>query len=186
MAGFNMVKTQSQGGTTGIVSTFAVAAAHLRLIAPGDVVVLQGTADAEGISEVDTETPGVISTFLTGIVDSVDVQIEGENLTETGLPATTAGKLKVRVDQFALYEVDTDTPLVIAQVGLNAAYNATAATKSGGLTISNMTLDAATAAATQTLPFRIVALLEDTAGVLGNRALVRVNATTASDGAAGV
>ena len=183
MAGFKYSKSQAGGGTTGIVSTFAVDAAHSTLLSPGDVVVLTGTSNATGISEVDT---GNATTKNTGIIESVDFGIAGETLTETGLPALTAGTLKVRVDQFALYEADADATVSAAQVGLNVGINVTTATKSGGLTVSNMNVDTATAAGTQTLPFRIVALLEDSAGVLGNRVLVRVNATTSSDGAVGV
>lgn len=183
MAGFKYVKSQAGGGTTGIVSTFAVDAAHSTLLAPGDVVVITGTADSNGVSEVDT---GTATTKNTGIIESVDFQLSGETLTETGLPASTAGTVKVRVDQYALYEVEADATVTAAQVGLNVGINATAASKSGGLTVSNMTIDTATAATTQTLPYRIVALLEDDAGVLGNKVLVRPNATTASDGAAGI
>lgn len=183
MAGFNYVKSQSGGGTTGNVFTFGVDAAHATLLAPGDVVVITGDAGTTGVSEVDT---GNAATANTGILESVDFQLSGESLTETGLPATTAGTVKVRVDQFALYEADADATVTVAQVGLNVGINVTTATKLGGLTVSNMNVDTATAAATQTLPFRIVALLEDAAGVLGNRVLIRPNATTASDGAAGI
>ena len=166
-----------------MVQTYAVDAAHSTLLAPGDVVVITGTSDSDGVSEVDT---GNATTANTGIIDSVDFQLSGETLTETGLPASTAGTVKVIIDQYALYEVDSDATLAADDVGLNIGINTTTATKSGGLTISNMNLDAATKAGTQTLPYRIVALLEDDDGVLGNRALVRPNATTASDGAAGV
>lgn len=183
MAGFKYRKSQAGGGTTGNVYTFAVDAAHATLLAPGDVVVITGDGDANGVSEVDAAAAGAA---FTGVIESVDLQLAGESLTETGLPASTAGTVKVRVDQYALYEVDSDATLVAADVGLNADINATAATKSGGLTVSNMNIDAATKATTATLQWRIVALLEDDDGVLGNRALVRPNNTTASDGAAGV
>ena len=183
MAGFKYRKSQSGGGTTGILSTFAVDALHATLLAPGDAVVITGDGDANGVSEVDT---GNAATLNTGVIESVDIQLVGESLTETGLPALTAGTVKVRVDQFALYEIDADATYNAASVGLNTAINITTATKSGGLTVSNMTADFATVAVTQTLPYRVVALLEDDAGVLGNRVLVRPNATTASDGAVGI
>lgn len=184
MAGFKYVKSQGGGGTTGIVVTFGVDAAHSTLLAKGDVVVITGDGTATtGISEVDT---GNATTKNTGVIISVDFNLSGESLTETGLLASTAGTVKVCVDQFALYEADSDATLVLADVGLNVGINVTTATKSGGLTVSNMNIDAATVATTQGLPFRIVQLLEDDAGVLGNRALVRVNSTTASDGGVGV
>ncbi len=119
-------------------------------------------------------------------IASVDFTLAGEQLTETGLLASTAGTVKVNIDQFATYEIDADATYNAASVGLNTGINVTTATKSGSLTISNMTADFATGATTQTLPYRVVALLEDSAGVLGNRVRVRPNATTASDGAAGI
>ena len=183
MAGFKYRKTQGGGGTTGVLSTYAVDAAHATLLAPGDAVVITGDANANGVSEVDT---GNATTANTGVIESVDFTLAGENLSGTGLLASTAGTVKVRVDQFALYEIDADATAVVANVGLNVSINVTTATKSGGLTVSNMTADMATVATTITLPYRIVALLEDSAGVLGNRLLVRPNATTASSGAVGI
>lgn len=183
MAGFFFSKKQGASETAGMVQTFSVDAAHATLLAPGDAVVITGDGDANGVSEVDTAPA---TTAGTGTIASVDFTLAGEQLTETGLLASTAGTVKVYTDQFATFEVDSDATLTVADVGLNVGINATAATKSGGLTISNMNIDAATAATTQTLPWRIVALLEDSAGVLGNRALVRPNATTASDGTAGI
>lgn len=183
MAGFNYRKSQSGGGTTGNVSTFAVDAAHATLLSPGDAVLITGNADANGVSEVDT---GVEATANTGVIESVDVLIAGEQLSETGLPASTAGTVKVRIDQFALYEIDADTTYNSASVGLNTEINNTTATKQGGLTVSNMTAKFASVATTQALPYRVVALLEDGNGVLGNRVLLRPNASTASDGAAGI
>jgi len=183
MAGFKYRKSQGGGGTTGNVFTFAVDAGHVTLLAPGDAVLITGDGDANGVSEVDT---GAATTANTGIIESVDLTLAGEALTETGLLALTAGTVKVRVDQFALYEIDADATYNAASVGLNTGINITTATKSGGLTVSNMTADFATVATTVTLPFRVVALLEDAAGVLGNRVLVRPNATTASTGAPGI
>ena len=183
MAGFKYRKSQSGGGTTGNLSTFAVDAAHATLLAPGDAVIITGDGDVNGVSEVDT---GAATTANTGVIESVDIQLSGESLTETGLPATTAGTVKVRVDQFALYEIDADATYNAASVGSNTGINVTTATKSGGLTVSNMTADFATVATTITLPYRVVALLKDDAGVLGNRVLLRPNASTASDGAAGI
>lgn len=184
MAGFKYVRSQAGGGTTGNVYTFAVDATHASRLGVGDVVVITGDADANGVQEVDA---GNATTANTGVIESIDFGLAGETLTDaTGLAASTAGTVKVRVDQYALYEVDSDATATAAQVGLNVGINTTAATQSGGLTVSNMNVDIATAATTITLPFRIVALLEDEAGTLGAKVLVRPNATTASDGAVGI
>jgi hypothetical protein len=184
MSGFTAVKKQGAGQTAGMVQTYAVDAAHSTLLAPGDAIVITGDSDTNGVGEVDT---GNATTANTGVIVAVDYQLAGESLTETGLPATTAGTLKVNMDPLQNYEIEADATVAAAAVGLNVGINVTTATKTGGLTVSNMTVDTATAAGTQTLPYRIVALLEGvTSGVLGDRVLVRPNASTYSDGAAGV
>lgn len=185
MSGFHVANTESNGDYTGKQKTFAVAAAHTTLLAIGDVVKITGTADANGRQSVDT---GATTTANTGVLMSVDFILEGEQLSETGLPALTAGTVKVNVDQGLVYEAEVaNGPLLVADVGLNVPTVVTTATKSGGLTVSNMTVNATGKATTQTLPWRVVGLLDgETSGVLGDRALVRPNATTFSDGAAGI
>ena len=72
-------------------------------------------------------------------------------------------------------------------VVLNADAYVTAATKAGGLTISNMALDSTTKATTATLQFRIVGLVPNDDGVIdGLKARVRFNNTTLRAGTAGV
>lgn len=188
MSGFTAVKNQGNSGSEGNVQTYAVAVIHSTLLAPGDAVVLTGTANPDsGIAGVDT---GNTVTANTGVIVSVDFQLEGENLTETGLPASTAGTMKVDVDPLQLYEIETDATLSITDVGSGVGINVTTATKSGGLTVSNMTLDSATAATgagSNLLPYTIIALRPGaTSEVLGDRALVRPNASTYKPGALGV
>ena len=184
--GFQLSRTQSQGDVTGKQFTYDVEDTHSTLLAPGDVMRITGTATAapSGRPQIDSATA---TQSITGVLFSVDPNFAGEALSETGLLASTFGTVKVDVDPHALYEVDVSNgPLVVANVGLNADLVAAAATKTGGLSISNMTINATGVAATQTLPFRIVALLTSDAGVFGDRALVRINNSTLSDGATGV
>lgn len=183
MSGFTLSNNQNDADYTGKLQTYGVADTHATLLAPGDVVVITGTSNAEGVGEVDAAAAGAA---ITGVVSSFKPLFTNENLTETGLPALTEGEARVHIDPNLMFEADASATLLAADVGLNIDILATAATKSGGLTLSNMELDSTTKAATQTLQFRIVALLEDEAGILGNRALVRFNNTTLSDGAAGV
>ena len=84
-------RTQGQGDYTGKLETYSVDAAHLRIIAPGDVVELTGTADTVGKAGADNSADGAIATQALGIVAAVTPQFVGENLSTTTLPATTAG-----------------------------------------------------------------------------------------------
>jgi hypothetical protein len=185
MAGFEVSKAQGATGMDGIIQTYSVDAAHATILAPGDAVVVTGDADTDGQSEVDT---GNAATANTGVIVSVDYTLSGEQLSNGGgLAASTAGTVKVQIDPQMLYEIETDATLTVADIDLNVGINVTAATTAGGLTTSNMTADSGTVAVTQTLPYRIVRLLEGkTSGVLGDRVLVRPNATTQADGALGI
>ena len=182
--GFKFLKTQSQGDVTGKNTTFGVAAAHATALVSGDVIRVTGTSNADGNPEADAATA---TQSVTGIMSAADPVFDTEALSNASLAASTAGTIKVNPDPHALYEVDVaNGPLVVTDVELNADIVATAATTTGGITTSNMTINATGVATTQTLPFRIVALRKDSAGVLGNVAIVRINNSTLSDGAAGV
>jgi len=172
-------------GPDGKLEKFDVDAAHASRLSIGDVVRITGTATAAtGVSQVDA---AAATQQVTGVISGIVPNFATENLSDTGLAAATAGTVLVQVDPQAEYEVDVSNgPLLVADVGLNVDLVATAATQSGGLTISNMSVNATGKATTNTLPFRVVALLTDSAGVLGNRARVKVNSSTNNAGVTGV
>lgn len=170
----------------GRVNSYGVAAGHAGKLAIGDFVALTGTANATtGVAEVDI---GVAGSPLLGQIAGFVPDFSTENFTDAGgLAASTAGTALVLDDPRAEYIADVSNgPLVVANVGLNVNLLATVATQSGGLTISNMTVNATGVANTNSLNFQVLALLEDDDGVLGNRALVRLNSTQMITGAAGV
>lgn len=173
-----------QSGYDGKGRTYRVPSSHASLLAIGDAVLETGTATSDGFPQVDAATAGSI---VTGVIVGIVPDYSTESFGDIRLPASTAGTVIVNTDPDAEYEVDVSNgPLVAADVGLNANLVATAATTSGGLTRSNMTLNSTGKATTSTLQFRIVRLLVGPDGVLGSRALVRLNVSTASNGATGV
>lgn len=182
--GFKHVGTDSQGDVTGKQKRFSVLAATNEVITTGDLVRIAGTSDADGVANVAIAPTGGAST---GVVMSVAPTFAGEALSTTHHVAATLGHIYVNVDPNALYEVDVaNGPLLITEVGLNCPAVVTAATVSGSIAPSVMTANATGAATTSTLPLHIVALKEDSAGVLGNVAIVRLNATTIALGATGI
>lgn len=181
---FNYQGTESNGSVDGKQKQYAVDAAHAGVLGPGDLVLITGDGSATGVSEVDI---GSATAANTGVISSVGLNVAGEALSTTHLAALTAGNVLVNVDSNAYYDVPVSNgPLVVAEVGLNAPAIVTAGTVSGSLFTSNMGVNATGVATTVTLPLRIVAMLEDEAGVLGNRALVRLNNTTSNPGAVGI
>jgi len=162
-----------------------VAATHATRLAIGDLVRMSGTATAvTGVPQVDAPTAGQ---SVTGVISGIVPNFATESFTDTGLPALTFGSVLINIDPRAEYEVDVvNGPLVVADVGLNATYVPTAATNTAGYTQSNMVLNATGIATTATLPFRILKLLVGSDGVLGSKALVRLNESTIIAGAAGI
>ena len=186
MAGFILDLSQSSADHDGKLETFTVDAAHTTILAPGDVIVLTGTADAAtGVAGADAVAQGEA---LTGVIAGIEPLFEGENLTETGIPALSAGQIRCHIDPNLNFIVPvTGGTIAITDVGQNADASVTAASKSGGLTISNMTLDSVTIAGTATLQFRIMGIAPNESGAFdGTFARVRINNSTMRAGTAGV
>lgn len=173
MAGFKYVGSETGGDISGKVKTFKVDSGVSDPIGLGDLVVVTGDADAEGRSEVTLATA---TTAATGVVTGIVPQFSGEDLSKTYIAGSTGGLVQVNTDPFALYECEVaNGPLSVDDVDLNAPAVVTAGTVSGGLFTSNMKVNDTGAATTATLPLTIVKLLEDDAGTLGNKAIVRMN-----------
>lgn len=169
----------------GKIKIFDVASSHSTLLAPGDVVTATGTATATtSVPQIDATTAG---TAVTGVIVGIVPSYSTETLNSAGLTASTAGSVYVCTDPMALYEADVSNgPLGVADVGLNVNVVATAATLSGSVAISNMTVNATGKATTNTLQFRVEKLLVGSDGVLGSKALVKVNSSTYITGTTGV
>jgi len=180
---FKYVGTDSQGDVTGKVKRFQLLSTHSTVLGPGDLVITTAASGDDGQPTVDVAPT---DTAFTGVIASITPNFSSEALSQTWVPGSTAGYVLVNVDPYALYEADVSNgPLAAADVGLNCPSVVTAGTVSGSLYTSNMGINATGKATTATLPWRVVALLEDEDGVLGNRALVRANATTLNIGATG-
>ena len=186
MAGFILDLSQSSADHDGKLETFSVDAGHATILAPGDVIALSGTASTvTGVAGADAAVQGAA---LTGVIAGIEPLFVGENLTETGLPALTAGEIRCHIDPNLNFIVPvTGGNLTVADVGLNADADVTAASKTGGLTISNMALDSTTKLATATLQFRIMGIAPNAAGAFdGSFARVRINNSTMRAGTVGV
>lgn len=181
MAGFQALRSQGLGGSIGQVDTYDVLSTHTTRLAIGDAVDLTGTGTSTGQAGCDTaSTTGQFLGIIAGF------EVDPDTLTSTGLAASTGGKARVMVDPNQLYRADVSNgPLAATDLGLNLNQVVTAATESGGMTVSNMSVNATGAAATVTFPWRLVALEEDSAGVFGNVAIVRPNSTTLNAGTVG-
>lgn len=183
--GFRLVGTGAGSEPSFKAKYYDIASSHATRLAIGDVVVRTGTATAAtGKQQVDAAAAGAA---FTGVIVGFVPQFATESFSDTGVAASTACTAIVCDDPNAIYEVDVSNgPLVVANVGLNGDLVATAATQSGGLTISNMTFNATGINTTSTLQFKIEELLVGSDGVLGSRVRVIANNTTYRAGSTGV
>ena len=151
--GFRPIQDRSGHAYCGKVETYAVDAAHATLLAVGDLVVETGNLEAAtGLSEVDAASAGGL---ITGVIVGIDFNMS--NLEQKGLLASTAGTVKVAVDKDMLLEAETSGgTFALTDVAGNLPVVVTAATASGGLVNSNMTINAAGAASSATDQIRII------------------------------
>jgi len=175
MAGFHALRSTGLGNSCGQVETYNVAGSGGRL-AIGDVVDSDGTGSATGLAGCDIA--GATGQML-GVI--MGFKVDPSRLTETGLPASTQSEVFVNTDPNQVYRVDVSNgPLASTQIGLNVDSVVTVSTLSGGISISNMSVNATGINSTNTFPWNLVGLEEDSSGVYGNVALVRPNTTLVS------
>lgn len=186
--GFRPVNDLSGNSYTGKVQTFAVDATHSTLLAVGDLVTETGNIDAAtGLSEVDASSAGT-GNLITGVIVSIDTNFS--DLEQRGLPASTAGKVKVACDPNMILEAETSGgTLALTDVGGNLPAVVTAATATGGLVNSNMTVNATGNAASTTEQIRVVGV-KDSGDItypapIGTTIYCRINESTVG-GAVGV
>lgn len=186
--GFRPIQDVSGSSYTGKVQTFAVDATHASILVSGDLVVETGNVDAAtGLSEVDAITAGT-GNLITGVIVGVSPNIS--NLETTWLPASTAGFVQVASDPNLLLEAETSGgTFALTDVGGNLPVVITAATATGGLVNSNMTINAAGNASSSTEQVRIVSV-KDSADLTypaaaGTTLVCRINESTIN-GAVGV
>ena len=153
--GFRPIQDRSGHSYTGKVETYAVDATHATLLATGDLVVETGNTDAAtGLSEVDAASAAGL---ITGVIVGVDFNMS--DLEQKGLPASTAGFVKVATDSDMLLEAETSGgTFALNDIGGNLDVVVTAATASGGLVNSNMTINTAGNASSATAQVRIVSV----------------------------
>ena len=151
--GFRPIQDRSGHPYCGKVETYAVDATHATLLSVGDLVVETGNLDTgKGISEVDAASAGGL---ITGVIVGIDYDIS--NLERKGLPASTAGTVKVAVDKDMILEAETSGgTFADTDVGGNLPIIATAATESGNLVNSNMVVNTTGAAISATDQIRVI------------------------------
>jgi hypothetical protein len=186
--GFRPIQDLSGGSYTGKIQTFVVDATHATLLSVGDLVTETGNVDAAtGLSEVDASTAGT-GNLITGVITSIDPNYS--DLEQSGLPASTGGSVKVNVDPNTIYEAETSGgTFALTDIGGNLPAVITAATATGNLVNSNMTINATGNAASTTEQLRVVSVKNSGdltyPAAIGTTLRVRINEST-TGGAVGV
>ena len=177
--GFRPIQDRSGHSYTGKIETYAVDAAHATLLAPNDLVTETGNVDVvTGVSEVDASSAAGL---ITGVILSIDYNVL--NLEQKGLPAGIAGTVKVATDKDMLLEAETSGgTFALNDVGGNLDVVVTAATLTGSLANSNMTINTAGNASSATAQVRIVGVKDSASltfpAAAGTTLICRINEST--------
>jgi hypothetical protein len=165
----------------GSVEMFYVPASDATPLFIGDPVVKNGSADAAGVAGViRAVAAGPITGVVQGFMPDGTTNIAGYRAASTG------AYVLVATDPDLLYEVQDNTGLAAADIGLNANLTIASGTAMGRK--SAVTLDAATKAATAGLAVKIVGLSQRPGNEFGafNKVLVKINNHTEANASAGV
>lgn len=167
---------------TGGLEQFFVTAADATALYIGDPVVKSGSADPTGAYA--TVTRAAAAGPITGVVEGFVPN--GVNDIAGFRAASTAGYVLVRTDPNTLFEIQDNTGLTAADIGLNASM--TLGAGSAFSRRSGVTLDAATKATTAALPLKIVGLAARPGNEFGafNKVWVKINNSTEANASAGV
>lgn len=163
------------------VEMFYVPASDATALYIGDPVVKNGSADAAGVAGVvRAAAAGPITGVVQGFMPDGTTNMAGFRA------ASTAAYVLVMTDPDVLYEVQDNTGIAAADVGLNA--NLTLGSGNAYSKRSGVTLDAATKATTATLAVKIVGLSQRPGNEFGafNKLVVKINNTTEANASAGV
>jgi len=136
---------------TGAARTYHVPATNATALFIGDPVVITGTGDSQGYSDVGIAAVGG---RITGVV--VGFRPTAPFSPNRSLPAGQEGYVIVADDPALLFEVQDSGALPVTSIGLNANLVAGAGNAFTGW--SSWQLDAATAATTAGLQLRIIEL----------------------------
>tara|TARA_R110000796_G_scaffold87063_1_gene188171 strand:- start:5188 stop:5739 length:552 start_codon:yes stop_codon:yes gene_type:complete len=173
--GFRPVRNDGGYESNGSVTKYHIAAGHATLLAVGDAVISTGTAHTDGTPQCDAAAAGGL---LTGVIQAFE--FDAEALGTKGLAASTANYVFVNTDPNQIYACETSTTIAVTDTDSNADIVVTAATSSGNLVNSNMTLG--TIGTSATAQMRIVRLIEATGGdlgtAIGSTVHVRINEST--------
>lgn len=179
--GLKPVRDAGNGVMTGGLEKFYVPASDATALYIGDPVVKNGSADAAGVA-------GVVRAAAAGPITGVVVGFAPDGTTNMAgfRAASTAAYVLCTTDPDILYEVQDNTGIAAADIGLNA--NMTLAAGNAYSKQSGVTLDAATKATTGTLALKIVGLAQKPNNSFGayNKLLVKINNSTEAPASAGV
>lgn len=168
--GFRPVESLGQTNQ-GRLGYYAVAAADATAIFIGDMVVLDGSANTDGVATV---TKATAANAVIGPV--VGVSFDPTNLNTPQYRASSTSKfVYVADDPAAVFEVQASAALTAADVGLNA--NLSLGTGSTTTGLSGETIDASSVTTTTTAQFKILGFAQRVDNATGTSAklLVKIN-----------
>jgi len=197
--GFRPVRFLSGAPYNGKVNLYFIPATDATAMAVGDLVDLAGNADANGVPIIARATAangpflGAIVGFLPSGTNPVD-GVLGTGTADLSLsgfrPASTARYALVADDPDLIFMAQATGAFTAADTGLNASVSLGTAASNGGAGMSNMQVDMATKATTNTLGLHILGAVRSVENDLSDTSNVKlevmINQHRLGKGVAGV
>lgn len=169
--GLQPVRHRNGAPYNGAGSLYHVAAGDAQVIAPGDPVIVTGTADANGIPTVTRATAGATN-YITGVMVGL-TNGEGTLLRDDGLATTasTSQYILVADDPDIVFEAQCSASVAATDISGNADLVAAAANSLG---VSQWEVDSTTFGTGATLQVRVLRLVRREDNELGTNAKLEV------------
>lgn len=186
--GLSPVRHISGSPWNGQVEQYSTLTTDTTAIFVGDLVLMSGTGDTNGVPCVTKAT--ATNAAVTGVVVGFKPDVTNLNLPSQYRLASTARTVYVCTDPTVLYDVQADgtTANAVAAIGLNAPVVQGTGSTVTGVSAVELNIDGATT--TSTMPLKIVAAVQspdnDLTQTTNVRYLVLINASTMANNTAGV
>ncbi len=167
--GLRAVRHRNGAAYNGAGNLYHVASGDSQVIAPGDPVLVTGTADTSGNPTVARATAGSRMTgVMAGMTNGEGTLIQDAALTTVTL---TSQYILVHDDPDIVFEIQSDGDLDAIDISSNADLTAAAASNDR----SQWEIDSTSHAVTATLQVKVLRLVKDERNALGANAVAEVS-----------
>lgn len=166
--GFRAIRNRDGSPYNGVGNLYHVASGDSQVIAPGDPVVITGTADAYGIPTVTRWSSGAVTGIMAGVTNGEGTVLQNS---AQNTVASTSQYILVHDGPDVVFEGQCDGGCAVTDIGSNATFTAAASPSDGK---SGFEVDSTSFATTATLPLKILRYVRREDNEVGTNGAVEV------------